>query len=77
MEKAKLFMNGGSQAVRLPKGYRFEGEEVYIKRIGSGVMLYSEKRRPAEAMLEAREGFTDDFLRENIEDLPIQEREGL
>jgi len=32
MEKAKLFINGRSQAVRLPKPYRFEGNEVYIKK---------------------------------------------
>ncbi len=32
-------MNGRSQAVRLPKGYRFEGEEVYIKRAPGGVLL--------------------------------------
>lgn len=31
-DKAKLFMNGRSQAVRLPAAYRFEGEEVFIRR---------------------------------------------
>lgn len=39
METAKLFMNGQSQAVRLPKKYRFEGGEVEIKRIGDAVLL--------------------------------------
>ena len=39
MEKAKLIMNGGSQAVRLPKAFRFEGQEVYVKRMGKGVLL--------------------------------------
>lgn len=39
MDKARLFMNGRSQAVRLPKAYRFEGEEVYIKRVTEGVLL--------------------------------------
>ena len=37
---AKLFRNGSSQAVRLPKEFRFEGDEVCIKRIGSAVLLY-------------------------------------
>ena len=32
METAKLFMNGRSQAVRLPKEFRFDGDEVYIKK---------------------------------------------
>ena len=33
MQTAKLFKNGRSQAVRLPKEFRFEGEEVYVKRV--------------------------------------------
>lgn len=37
--RAKLFMNGRSQAVRLPKEFRFEGTEVRIRRTGSGVLL--------------------------------------
>ena len=32
MDTAKLFFNGRSQAIRLPKAYRFEGKEVYIKK---------------------------------------------
>ena len=39
METAKIFVNGRSQAVRLPKAYRFEGNEVYIKKIPGGVLL--------------------------------------
>lgn len=37
--KAKLFMSGRSQAVRLPKEFRFPGTEVKIRRVGSGVLL--------------------------------------
>ena len=40
MDTAKLFQNGKSQAVRLPKEYRFSGSEVSIKRIGEVVLLY-------------------------------------
>ena len=36
---AKLFWNGRSQAVRLPKEFRFEGDEVYIRRLGTAVIL--------------------------------------
>lgn len=39
MKTAKLFMNGKSQAVRLPKDFRFEGTEVVIERVGDAVML--------------------------------------
>lgn len=37
---AKIFTNGASQAVRLPKEFRFDVDEVCIKRIGSGVLLF-------------------------------------
>jgi len=36
---AKLFANGRSQAVRLPQEYRFEGDQVRVRRMGSGVLL--------------------------------------
>ncbi len=44
MKTAKLFANGRSQAVRLPKAYRFEGNEVYIKKIAEGVLLIPKNR---------------------------------
>ncbi len=44
MDTAKLFMTGRNQAVRLPKKYRFEGEEVLIKRIGHAVVLIPRNR---------------------------------
>ncbi len=37
--KARLFTNGGSQAVRLPREFRFEGDEVTVRRLGRGVLL--------------------------------------
>jgi antitoxin VapB len=40
MQTAKLFANGKSQAVRLPKEFRFEGNEVVVKRLGSAVLLF-------------------------------------
>ena len=39
MDTAKIFMTGRSQAVRLPKEYRFAGDEVFIKRVGDAVVL--------------------------------------
>ena len=38
-QRAKLFMHGGSQAVRLPKAFRFEGAEVTVRRVGEAVIL--------------------------------------
>ena len=43
MKTAKIFKHGNSQAVRLPKEFRFEGEEVVIKRSGAGVLLLPSK----------------------------------
>jgi antitoxin VapB len=52
LQIAKLFKNGRSQAVRLPKEFRFDGDEVYVKRVGGGVMLLS-KSDPWAAIAEA------------------------
>ena len=48
METAKLFTTGGSQAVRLPKDYRFEGAEVFIRKEGKAVIIepISKRRWP-------------------------------
>jgi len=61
METAKLFANGQSQAVRLPKEFRFSCDEVYIKKVGSAVMLFP-KDRLWETHLEGLHGFSDDFM---------------
>ena len=45
MPKAKLFMNGGSQAVRLPAEFRFEGHEVDIRRNERGEVVLSQKKK--------------------------------
>ena len=45
MATAKLFQNGHSQAVRLPKEYRFEGTEVLVHREGDAVILRPVDRR--------------------------------
>ena len=44
MDTAKIFQNGRSQAVRLPKEFRFEGTEVLIKRVGNAVVLLPHER---------------------------------
>lgn len=44
--RAKLFKHGGSQAVRLPKAFRFEGDEVSVRREGDRVILESVQPRP-------------------------------
>ena len=76
MEYAKIFSNGGSQAVRLPKSCRFDQDEVLVNRIGKAVILLP-KEDPWAAALQGLSLFTDDFLSGGIDDLPMQERNGL
>lgn len=61
MLTAKLFVNGSSQAVRLPKEYRFVGTEVYAQKIGDTVMLVP-KEKLWETFLEGINSFTDDYI---------------
>ncbi len=61
MNTAKLFKNGKSQAVRLPREFKFQGTEVYIKRIDRNVMLIP-KDDPWESLLSSLDEFSDDFM---------------
>lgn len=63
MQTAKLFINGRSQAVRLPKDYRFEGSEVYIKKLGNTVILFP-KDDPWTPLIDSLDRFSDDFMEE-------------
>ena len=74
METAKLFQNGQSQAVRLPKEYRFQGDQVYIKRLGDAVILLP-YRDPWNTLIASLDLFSDDFMEER-EQPRQQEREG-
>ena len=76
METAKIFTNGGSQAVRLPKNYRFDTDEVMVNRVGNVVMLIPKDDR-WQSVLESLNMFTEDFLKEKIESLPLEEREAI
>ncbi|MFO7686769.1 MAG: type II toxin-antitoxin system VapB family antitoxin [Desulfobacterales bacterium] len=61
MQTAKVFINGRSQAVRLPKDFRFSGEEVYIKKVGKMVILIP-KDDPWSSLIDSLDQFTDDFM---------------
>lgn len=75
MKKAKLFANGQSQAVRLPKNCRFSGSEVYVKKLGNIVMLIPVDD-PWEPMMNSLELFSEDFMEERNQP-EHQEREDL
>jgi antitoxin VapB len=61
MKTAKLFQNGQSQAVRLPKEFRFEGDEVIIKRSGNAVVLIP-TNHSWEVLASSLDKFSDDFM---------------
>ena len=54
---AKLFMHGRSQAVRLPKEFRFSGSEVYVRRQGEEVVLSSRPRASIQSLIDALGAF--------------------
>src|SRR6185312_9568149 len=61
MKTAKLFKNGDSQAVRLPKEFRFAGDEVLIKRVGSAVVLLP-KAKSWDTLIQSLDKFPADFM---------------
>lgn len=75
IKTAKLFINGRSQAVRLPKEFRFDGNEVFIRKEGDEVIL-SAKEPSWDDFFNAASAFGDDFLAERDNE-PPQERESL
>lgn len=61
MKTAKIFTNGRSQAVRLPKEFRFSGTDVYINKIGKIVILIP-KEDPWSVLANSLDQFSDDFM---------------
>lgn len=76
MEVAKIFETGRSQAVRLPKQFRFSDNEVLIQRLGDAVMLVP-KDAAWKTFLEGLDSFSDDFFAEGRNQEVQQERESL
>lgn len=72
-KKAKLFKNGGSQAVRLPAEYRIEGDEVQIEKIGNTLVLRPVKHSWGDFFADPNTA-PDDFMQDR-DDEPPQERE--
>ena len=75
MDKAKLFQNGQSQAVRLPKKYRFAGDKVLIKRVGNAVVLLPEQNS-WKTLFDSLDQFSSDFMDERQQP-EVQQREDI
>lgn len=75
MATAKVFRSGNSQAVRLPKEFRIDADEVEITRRGEEIIL-RERRRDMTRLLEALDAFTECGI-ELPDDPPPQDRNDL
>ena len=75
METAKLLINGENQSVILPKEFQFQGSEVYIKRIGSVIVLIP-LENPWQTLLDSLNLFSPDFI-ESREQPILEIREAL
>ena len=76
MKTAKLFKNGDSQAVRLPKEFRFAGSEVLVKRVGSAVVLLP-KDKSWDRLVQSLDKFPADFMNEREQPRAAARRESL
>lgn len=74
MKTAKLFVNGRSQAVRLPKECRLPGTDVYVKKYEGMVILFP-KRNPWSILVRSLDQFSDDFMTDREQPNP-QKRKG-
>ena len=77
---ARVFRSGNSQAVRLPKEFRFDVDRVEVSKEGNTLILRPHvEHREAWASLKAalRRGVSDDFMVEGREQPPLQDRLGL
>jgi len=74
---AKIFKNGQSQAVRLPKEFRFENqEELFVKKVEDGIILLPKNDKSVwDNMFDKLDEFSDDFMEIRVQ--PTQNREDL
>ena len=73
MKTARVFKSGNSQAVRIPKEFQLEGQEVEIRKRGASLVLRPTRKTWA-ALIESLTKFTDDFMGQGRHQPPPQDR---
>jgi len=74
---AKVFLNGRSQAIRIPKDFRVDSDEVYIEKVGNTLVITPKRENHWDNLSDALDKVdTVDFMTERIE-LPMDKREEL
>jgi len=76
MQTAKLFMNGRSQAVRLPKEFQFKGDDVLIQKVGDAVILVPHEKS-WEVFIHGLNNFSEDFMKDGRRQGAGQKRNSL
>lgn len=76
MNRAKIFKNGDSQAIRLPKEFRFQGKEVYIRKEGDNVII-SPIEDAVDRLWKTISSLSDDFKIERNQPKLFDDRESL
>ena len=78
MLTAKIFQNGRSQAIRLPKEYRFNDSEVLAHKVGDVVMLFPKSQEDSwNMLLTSLDLFSDDFMDDERDSSQSQEKDVL
>ena len=73
MKTVKVFKNGNSQAVRIPKEYQVHGEELIINKIGNTIILFP-RDDPWELFRKSFQEFSDDFFTDGRKQPAMQKR---
>ena len=73
MKTAKIFKSGNSQAVRIPKEFKLQGDEVEIQKRGESLVLRPKKKSWA-VLIASLPNFTDDFMDKGRNQPAIQKR---
>jgi len=74
MTTTRVFKSGNSQAVRIPKEFQFDVDELEIFRRGEEVIIRPKKENIADAF-DLITGLSDDFMEDGRDDTPPQERD--
>jgi antitoxin VapB len=76
MQTTKVFKSGNSQAIRIPKEYQVDDDELFINKIGNTIILFS-KKDPLELFKKSLTEFSDDFMEDGRNQPEMQKRRSL
>lgn len=72
---AKVFQNGRSQAVRLPKECRVDTDEVYVEKVGNSLVITPKEKSKWNNFFDSLDDIDTSGFMDDVEKLPIQKRE--